>query len=87
MPEEKGKAVERGRNITNEERQQTIDNAEFLLKRVVNLSPELREKGYEALNFMKRELEIRKSKSNCPHCRNLISENARFCSKCGNKID
>lgn len=79
---------ERQRNMTIEERQQIIDNAEMILSRVKGSTPEMIKKSNEMLDFMKRNLKnFKRTKGICPHCRKPISLNARFCSKCGNKIE
>ena len=75
------------RNRTVEERQQTIDSAEMILSRVKGLSPEMMERSNEIVDFMKRNLEKRKSQVVCPTCGKFCSLQARFCNRCGNKIE
>lgn len=77
---------ERQRNMTIEERQQIIDNAEMILSNA-KFPPEMTVKSNEIINFMKGDLERRKTHRFCPNCRKSISLHARFCSRCGNKIE
>ena len=75
------------RNRTVEERQQTIDNAEMILSNVSGLSPEMIETSNEIVDIMKRNLEKRKNQVVCPTCGKFCSLQARFCNRCGNKIE
>ena len=76
------------RGITDEQRQQTIEIIEYILKSVKGLSSGMRKTANAILDHLKRELEKRKTpKRSCPHCGKHISLKDRFCSRCGNKIE